>query len=459
MTTPKHILTRITQLRRDLDEYNYQYYVLDRPTVPDAEYDRGLRELQQLEQTYPDTVTPQSPTQRVGAHPLKEFAEVTHEVPMLSLENAFDADDLIAFDKRIRQKLAITDDIEYVGEPKIDGVAVSLLYQHGAFTRGATRGDGITGEDITQNLRTIPSVPLHLRGNGYPPTLEVRGEIYMPLKSFAAYNAALEKAGEKMLVNPRNAASGSLRQLDPTITARRPLALFCYGVGLASDGTLPSRHSDIIHALQQWGLPVNPQTRVLHGIQACMDFHQHLADMRDNLPYEIDGVVYKVNDIAQQQQLGFVSRAPRWAIAHKFPAREELTQIEAIEFQVGRTGALTPVARLKPVFISGVTVSNATLHNIDEVWRKDVRVGDTVIVRRAGDVIPYVASVVMERRPAHTKSVALPKHCPICHADVIKPEDEVVARCTGGSILSRTIKRNRAPFCLTSRHGYRRFGR
>lgn len=438
--TPKHILNRIHRLRQEIDDHNYRYYVLDQPSVPDAEYDRLLRELQQLEAQHPDTITPESPTQRVGAQPLKQFSTVEHEVPMLSLENALDEAALIAFDKRVRQKLDTVEEIEYVGEPKIDGVAVSLLYENGLLVRGATRGNGTVGEDITQNLRTVATVPLRLRGADYPGLLEVRGEIYMPIKSFQLHNATLEKSGEKTFVNPRNAASGSLRQLDPNITAHRPLAFFCYGIGIVKQGELPKKHSDILTALKSWGFPINSNIKILRGVQQCIDFHTQLAMLRDNLPYEIDGVVYKVNSIQQQQELGFVSRAPRWAIAHKFPAREELTEVEAIEFQVGRTGALTPVARLKPVFISGVTVSNATLHNLDEVWRKDVRVGDTVIVRRAGDVIPYVAAVVLEKRPAHTKRVPLPKHCPVCNAEVIKPEGEVVARCTGGLFCAAQLK-------------------
>lgn len=439
MPTPSSIQKRIQQLRHDIDEHNYRYYVLDTPTIPDSEYDRLLHELQQLETQYPDTITVSSPTQRVGAHPLAAFSEVTHEVPMLSLENVFDADDLIAFDKRVRQKLEIERDVEYAATPKVDGLAVSLHYENGLLVRGATRGDGTTGEDITQNLRTVHSIPLHLHGEHYPRVLEVRGEVYMPLDKFEQYNTELSKAGEKTFVNPRNAAAGSLRQLDPKITAQRPLAFFAYAIGKV-EGTLPGTYDAIIEKLKSWGMPIIPELRVLTGVQACLDYYQNLSEQREQMNYEIDGVVYKVNDIKQQLELGFVSRAPRWAVAHKFPAREELTTVEAVEFQVGRTGALTPVARLKPVFVGGVTVSNATLHNLDEVWRKDVRVGDTVIVRRAGDVIPYVASVILERRPAHTHKIALPKHCPICHAAVIKPEGEVVARCSGGLFCQAQLK-------------------
>lgn len=440
MTTPLPPLKHIQQLRQTIDTHNYNYYVLDAPTIPDAEYDRLFQELQTLESQYPAYITPDSPTQRIGAYPLKTFAQVNHEVPMLSLENAFNEADLIAFDKRVRQRLNITDEIVYVGEPKIDGVAVSLLYENGQFVKGATRGDGTTGEDITQNLRTIRAIPLHLRGTGYPQILEVRGEVYMPLASFAAHNKTLEKTGEKPFVNPRNAAAGSLRQLDAHITATRPLAFFCYATGKIAKGALPDKHSDILQSFKAWGFPVNPEIQLLKGIGPCLDFYTKLAEKRTHLPYEIDGVVYKVNDIAQQQSLGFVSRAPRWAIAHKFPAQEELTQVEAIEFQVGRTGALTPVARLTPVFIAGVTISNATLHNMEEVWRKDIRVGDTVIVRRAGDVIPYVVCALLDRRPQHTQPISLPKYCPICHSDVIKPIDEVVARCVGGLFCPAQLK-------------------
>lgn len=431
---------RIQQLRQQINEHNYRYHVLDDPSVPDAEYDRLMRELQALEARYPDAITPDSPTQRVGARPLTAFAQVKHEIPMLSLENAFDEEDLVAFDKRVRQRLDTSAAITYVGEPKIDGVAVSLLYEHGRLVRGATRGDGTTGEDITQNLRTIASIPLHLRGEGYPAILEVRGEVYIPLASFNKYNQQLEKIGEKTFVNPRNAASGSLRQLDPNITANRPLAFFCYAAGRVEKGQLANTHHETLQAFKQWGLPVNPEIQLLTAATQCLDFYHAIQQKRDHLNYEIDGVVYKVNSITQQRELGFVSRAPRWAIAHKFPAREEMTQIEAVEFQVGRTGALTPVARLKPVFVGGVTVSNATLHNMDEVDRKDIRVGDTVIVRRAGDVIPYVAAVVLEKRPHKTTRIHLPAHCPICNAQVIKAEGEAVARCTGGLFCSAQLK-------------------
>ena len=440
LSTQKNILTRIQALRLDIEEHNYRYYILDEPSIPDAEYDRLLQELQSLESQYPEYITQDSPTQRVGAPALKTFKQVTHDIPMLSLENAFNAEDFMAFDKRVRQRLHTPDEIEYVGEPKIDGIAVSLLYEKGKLTQGATRGDGVTGEDITQNLRTIHSIPLHLRGEKHPDLLEVRGEVYMPINSFEAYNAELEKSGAKTFANPRNAAAGSLRQLDSHITASRPLAFFCYTFGNISPEILPSKHSELLNALKEWGFPVNPEIQVFAGVNAAFAFHEKLAAIRDHLAYEIDGAVYKVNLIEQQKALGFASRAPRWAIAYKFPAREELTKIEAIEFQVSRTGVLTPVARLKPVFVGGVTVSNATLHNLEEIWRKDIRVGDTVIVRRAGDVIPYVASVVLDRRPIHTTPIILPEHCPVCGAEVIKPESEVTARCTGGLFCQAQLK-------------------
>lgn len=430
-------LPRIHQLRQQLDEHNYRYYVLDNPAIPDAEYDRLMKELQALEAQHPECITPDSPTQRVGALPLTAFTQVTHTTPMLSLENALDEADFLAFDHRVRQRLKIEAEITYVGEPKIDGTAVSLIYENGKFVQGSTRGDGTTGEDITQNLRTVRSIPLHLYG-AYPEWLEVRGEVYMPLADFEAYNAASEKAGEKTFMNPRNAAAGSLRQLDPSMTAKRPLYFFAYA--LIMEDPPFQKYSETVEKLKSWGFPTHPETKVLTGMKACLDFHQYLAGKRDSLAHEIDGVVYKVDSLAQQKELGMVSRAPRWAIAYKFPAREELTQIEAIEFQVGRTGILTPVARLKPVFVSGVTISNATLHNMEEVWRKDLRVGDTVIVRRAGDVIPYVVSVLLDKRLAHTKKITVPAHCPICHADVIKLEDEVAARCTGGLFCPAQLK-------------------
>ena len=422
---------RITQLREEINRHNYLYYVLDRPEIPDAEYDRLVRELETLEERHPELITPDSPTQRVGAKPLKKFGEVKHDIPMLSLANAFSEQEVLDFDRRVRERLHI-DDIEYSAEPKLDGLAVSLLYENGLFTRGATRGDGVTGEDVTQNIRTISAVPLKLYGKGYPKLLEVRGEVYLSKQAFAEINAKALAQGEKTFVNPRNAAAGSLRQLDPRITASRPLAFFCYGVGKVEGGALPEQHSGTLARLREWGLPVPHEQRVVQGVQGCLDYYRDLAARRHRLPFEIDGVVYKVNSLAQQESLGFVSRAPRWAVAHKFPAQEELTEVLGIDAQVGRTGALTPVARLKPVFVGGVTVTNATLHNQDEIDRKDIRVGDTVIVRRAGDVIPEVVSVIKERRPTGTRPYHLPKHCPVCGADAVRAEGEAIARCSGG---------------------------
>lgn len=444
MTAAKTLVKKIQDLRQEISEHDYRYYVLDQPSIPDAEYDRLFRELQKLEQQHPELITPDSPTQRVGGQALKVFAQVKHEVPMLSLENAFTEEEVLAFDKRIHQRLDLDNDkpIEYACEPKLDGVAVSVLYENGKLTRAATRGDGTTGEDITQNIRTIATIPLHLRGHDYPKTLEVRGEVYMPIKGFHAYNKVAEKTGAKIFANPRNATAGSLRQLDPKITASRPLAAFFYSVAtpLEKGDHAAQTHSEMLKKLASWGLRVNPELRVAKDIKGCIKIYHEIAKKREKLPYEIDGVVYKVNSYDLQRELGFVSRAPRWAIAHKFPALEELTTVEGIEFQVGRTGALTPVARLKPVAVSGVVVSNATLHNIEEAWRKDVRIGDTVIIRRAGDVIPEVVSVVLERRPAHTRKIAIPRHCPVCGSEAIKPEDEIVIRCTGGLYCLAQLK-------------------
>ncbi len=422
----------IESLRQRINDHNYRYYVLDDPRISDAEYDTLFAELQSLEKQHPEFITTDSPTQRVGAVPLKEFAEVQHDIPMLSLENAFTEEDVIAFNHRVQERLDRVQDIEYNCEPKLDGLAVSLRYEHGLLVRAATRGDGATGEDITENIRTIKMVPLRLQGKEYPPILEVRGEVYMPKAGFIALNKKAEIKGEKIFANPRNAAAGSLRQLNPRITAARPLAIFCYGVGKVEGGVLPSKHSDILAVLKTWGFVVNPEIEVVTGIAGCLDFYKKIGKKRPNLPYEIDGVVYKVNNLQDQERLGFVSRAPRWALAHKFPAEQVQTVIESVEFQVGRTGALTPVARLRPVAVSGVTVSNATLHNMDEVKRKDIHIGDIVIIQRAGDVIPEVVSVVIEKRPAITEKIKLPEHCPVCHSVVEQIEDEAIARCSGG---------------------------
>jgi DNA ligase (NAD+) len=425
------IQQKIGSLRAALNEHNYCYYVLDKPSIPDAEYDRLLRELQQLEQEHPQFVSADSPTQRVGAEPLKIFSQVKHALPMLSLDNAFNDEELASFDHRIHERLQISPDITYACEPKMDGVAVSLRYEKGFLANAATRGDGNIGEDITLNVRTIATVPLKLRGEIFPDVLEVRGEVCIPKNEFELLNQRALAQDEKLFANPRNAAAGSLRQLDPMITAKRPLKLFCYGVGEVI-GDLPSFHSEILEKLIGWGFCVLENRSVVTGLEGCLAYHEMIGRLRDDLPYEIDGVVYKVDSLKLQEKLGFLARAPRWAIAFKFPAREEITELLSVDFQVGRTGTLTPVARLKPVFVSGVTVSNATLHNIDEIERKDICIGDTVIVRRAGDVIPEVVSAVLERRPPNAQKIRLPKHCPVCGSDVIKPEEFAAARCTGG---------------------------
>ena len=428
-------------LREQLDDWNYRYYVLDDPSVPDAEYDRSLRELQSLEAANPELIRPDSPTQRVGAKPLAQFQQVRHEVPMLSLENAFNAEDMTDFNRRLLDRLdGDFSELEYACEPKLDGIAVSLLYRDGVLERGATRGDGTTGEDITHNVRTIPSIPLRLRGSDFPPLLEVRGEIYMPKQGFEDLNARARAAGEKTFVNPRNAAAGSLRQLDARLTALRPLEMCCYSVGRVEGGELPTQHAQVLDRLHDWGLRINAESRVVSGIEGCNAYYEQLAERRDTLPYDIDGIVFKVNDLGLQEQLGFVSRAPRWAIARKFPAQEEMTRLLAVEFQVGRTGAITPVARLEPVFVGGVTVSNATLHNKDEIERLAVMVGDTVIVRRAGDVIPQVVSVVQSRRPADASAIAFPTACPVCGSPVEREADEAVMRCMGGLICAAQQK-------------------
>ena len=439
MTSRRDAEDRLSELRRQIQHHNYRYYVLDDPEVPDSEYDRLMRELTALEKEHPELVTPDSPSQRVGAAPLAEFGEVRHAVPMLSLDNAFGEEDVRNFDRRVREKLEI-EAVEYVAEPKLDGLAISLVYEKGVLRRGATRGDGTTGEDVTQNVRTIRAIPLKLMGKGWPALLEVRGEVYMPKKGFEELNRRMAERGEKTYTNPRNTAAGSLRQLDPRITAERPLEFFAYGVGEVKLGSIPDRHSDILDEFRRWGVRTNPETRKAKGAEGCLAYYTALGARRSALPYDIDGVVYKVDRLDLQEELGFVARAPRWAVAHKFPAQEEMTLLKAVEFQVGRTGALTPVARLEPVFVGGANVSNATLHNMDEVARKDVRVGDTVIVRRAGDVIPEVVGVVLAKRPKNAKRVVLPKRCPVCGSDVVHPEGEAVARCSGGLVCSAQRK-------------------
>lgn len=428
---PAEIADQASRLREQINHHNYRYYVLDDPEVPDAEYDRLFRELQALEEQHPDLVSSDSPTQRVGATPLSAFNEVKHMIPMLSLGNAFEGDEVLAFGRRVTEKLE-SEEVVFTAEPKLDGLAISLLYEKGVLVRAATRGDGMTGEDVTQNVRTINSIPLHLLGEDYPPLLEVRGEVYMPKAGFEALNKRQQAAGEKTFANPRNAAAGSLRQLDSRITATRPLAMFCYGVGQVTEGFLAGSHGAILLRLKEWGLRVCPEMETVQGINACLVFYRGIAEQREALPYDIDGVVYKVDNLAQQHTLGFVSRAPRWAIAHKFPAQEAMTQLLDIDVQVGRTGALTPVARLAAVEVGGVTVTNATLHNQDEIERMDVRVKDTVVIYRAGDVIPKVASVVLSQRPKNTRRFKMPTQCPECGSDVEREEGEAIMRCSGG---------------------------
>ncbi len=443
------VAARILALREIIEHHSHAYYVQDAPTIPDAEYDLLFRELQALEATHPELLTPDSPTQRVGGKPLSVFGQVNHVVPMLSLNNAFSLDELAAFDRRCREGLAQTV-IDYACEPKFDGLAISLCYENGVFVQGATRGDGTTGEDVTQNLRTVRNIPLRLMGEHIPPRLDVRGEVLMLRADFAKLNERQRARGEKEFVNPRNAAAGSLRQLDAKMTAQRPLQFFAYGVAdvgviqkvdlLHGVSPAPTFHDEVMNRLAGWGFTLADERMVMRGAAGLAAYYAEMATARAQLPYDIDGVVYKVNDLASQAKLGFVSRAPRFAIAHKFPAEEALTTVESIEVQVGRTGALTPVARLAPVFVGGVTVTNATLHNEAEAQRKDVRVGDTVSVRRAGDVIPEVVAVVLEKRPmraAHGNAplhppFSLPRRCPVCGSAVEKLEDEAIARCTGG---------------------------
>ncbi|MEM9335814.1 MAG: NAD-dependent DNA ligase LigA [Pseudomonadota bacterium] len=428
-----NVAAKLDALREQIRYHSHRYHVLDDPEIPDIEYDRLMRQLESLEAEHSSLVSADSPTQRVGDQPIDGFGSVTHRLPMLSLENAFSDDELHDFERRIRDRLeSDIGALQFAAEPKLDGAAISLLYVDGVLQVAATRGDGTTGEDVTHNARTIDAIPLKLMGDGYPSTLEVRGEVFMPRAGFEAYNAAARDSGEKTFVNPRNAAAGSLRQLDPRLTAKRPLDMYAYAVGFYEGGDIAGEHSAVIDQLQAWGLKVCPERRTVDGVEGCLEYYRDIGARRDDLAYDIDGVVYKVDSLALQRELGFVSRAPRWAIAHKFPAQEELTVVNDIEFQVGRTGALTPVARLEPVFVGGVTVSNATLHNIDELHRKDVRVGDTVVVRRAGDVIPEVASVILSRRPNGTSPVELPDACPVCDSTVVREEGEAVARCTGG---------------------------
>lgn len=433
-------IARAAWLRAEIERHNHAYYALAAPTIPDAEYDGLFRELQGLEAEYPELLTADSPTQRVGAPPLKEFPAHKHGVPMLSLNNAFSADEIEAFDKRVRDGLETVETVAYAVEPKFDGLAISLTYENGVFSRGATRGDGATGEEVTPNLRTLRSIPLRLRGDDWPARIEIRGEVLMFKADFAKLNARQRERGDKEFANPRNAAAGSLRQLDSRITASRPLSFFSYGVGAGAETLAVRTHGELLDRLAAWGFPVAAERRVVGGARGLLEFFAEIGSRRSALPYDIDGVVYKVDRLDWQDRLGFVSRAPRFAIAHKFPAEEAMTEVLGIDVQVGRTGAITPVARLKPVFVGGVTVTNATLHNEDEVRRKDVRVGDTVIVRRAGDVIPEVLAIVPEKRPRRDlfggeplqPLFELPKTCPECGSAIVRGDDEAVARCTGG---------------------------
>lgn len=450
MTVNSDPSLRAQELRTQLEQHNYDYYVLDEPSVPDAEYDRLFQELQSLELEHPDLITPDSPTQRVSGTASAAFGEVHHTLPMLSLGNAFAESDMLDFDRRVRRGLDLADagadgqpSVDYCCEPKLDGLAISLLYEDGVLVRGATRGDGTTGEDITSNVRTVRNIPLKLRGSGWPAVLEIRGEVYITKAGFERLNESARTAGSKTFANPRNAAAGSLRQLDANITAQRPLEFCCYGVG-HFEGELPNTQVGILERIQEWGLLISNELQLVNGIEGCLEYYRDIGARRDSLPYEIDGVVFKVNDLAWQAELGFRSREPRWAVAQKFPASEELTELLDVEFQVGRTGAVTPVARLRPVSVAGVTVSNATLHNMDEVQRLGVMIGDTVIIRRAGDVIPQVVQVVIDRRPADARPIQIPEQCPVC-----------------GSAVERTllVKRSRGSQTFTEGAAYRCVGR
>ncbi|ELY6275606.1 NAD-dependent DNA ligase LigA [Cronobacter muytjensii] len=431
---------KLTQLRTTLRHHEFLYHVMDAPEVPDAEYDRLMRELRALEEAHPELVTPDSPTQRVGAAPLTEFSQVRHEVPMLSLDNVFDEASFLAFNKRVQDRLKSTDALVYCCELKLDGLAVSLLYENGLLVRAATRGDGTTGEDITLNVRTIRAIPLKLRGDNIPARLEVRGEVFLPQAGFEKINEEARRTGGKVFANPRNAAAGSLRQLDPRVTAKRPLTFFCYGVGLLEGGELPRSHMGRLQQFKAWGLPVSDRIRLVETPEEVLAFYHQVEADRPTLGFDIDGVVIKVDSLDLQEQLGFVARAPRWAVAFKFPAQEQMTTVREVEFQVGRTGAITPVARLEPVQVAGVLVSNATLHNADEIARLGLRIGDKVVIRRAGDVIPQVVNVVLSERPDETRPVVFPAQCPVCGSDVERVEGEAVTRCTGGLICGAQRK-------------------
>ncbi len=435
------IKKKVEKLRNQINHHNYCYHALDNPEISDSEFDQLMRDLQSLESHYPNLITSDSPTQRVGSAPISKFKTVRHGLPMLSLENSFTLEELNDFHKRNLDRLsqANSSKLTYAAEPKLDGVAVSLIYENGSLIRAATRGDGTTGEDVTHNIRTIKSIPLKLIGNNFPSIIEIRGEIFMPITGFNAYNELAKISGEKVFANPRNAAAGSIRQLDPRLTAQRPLDMYAYAIGVTNSDTLPINHSEIINLIQSWGIKVCPDRQVLKNINECHEYFKKISKQRENLGYEIDGVVFKVNNLSLQKKIGYVSRAPRWAIAHKFPAQEEITKVENIKFQIGRTGAVTPVAKLKPVFVGGVTVSNATLHNIEELNRKDVRVNDSVVIRRAGDVIPEVVKVLLKKRPKGTVPIKLPDVCPVCGSVIEQIIGETVVRCTGSLICSAQI--------------------
>jgi len=431
---------QLTELRTTLRHHEYLYHVMDAPEVPDAEYDRLMGELRDLEAQHPDLITPDSPTQRVGAAPLASFSQIRHEVPMLSLDNVFDEESFLAFNKRVQDRLKSNEALSWCCELKLDGLAVSILYENGVMIRAATRGDGTTGEDITANVRTIRAIPLKLRGENIPARLEVRGEVFLPQAGFEKINDEARRTGGKIFANPRNAAAGSLRQLDPRITAKRPLTFFCYGVGILEGGELPDTHLGRLLQFKAWGLPVSNRVQLCDSPEAVLAFYRQVEADRPTLGFDIDGVVIKVNALALQAQLGFVARAPRWAVAFKFPAQEQMTFVRDVEFQVGRTGAITPVARLEPVQVAGVLVSNATLHNADEIDRLGLRIGDKVVIRRAGDVIPQVVNVVESERPEDTRAIEFPAHCPVCGSDVERVEGEVVTRCTGGLVCGAQRK-------------------
>ncbi|MDH5353173.1 MAG: NAD-dependent DNA ligase LigA [Gammaproteobacteria bacterium] len=441
MTVTDKILTEIKQLRDDINKHNHQYYVLDDPSITDQAYDQLFRRLQKLEADYPQLRTEDSPTQRVGSIPATHFDTVEHELPMLSLDNAFDDDEMMAFEKRLKERLTHQGaELSYTAEPKLDGLAVSLLYEQGVLTRAATRGDGNRGENITANARTLSSIPLRLQGKNFPQRFEVRGEVYIKHADFKALNEQQRRSGAKEFANPRNAAAGSLRLLDSRVTASRPLTFCCYGLGIVEGYELPVSHFERMQLLQAFGFPISPYIKCLSGIEACIGYYQSILATRDNLAFEIDGVVFKLDDVEQQTRVGFVSRAPRWAIAYKFPAQEVMTKLLDVDFQVGRTGALTPVARLEPVAVGGVMVSNATLHNMDEIQRKDVRIGDVVIVRRAGDVIPEVVSAVIDQREGNLVLPRMPENCPVCGSQVSRAEGQAAYRCSGGLVCSAQRK-------------------